>query len=420
MRQRAAQALSIAYPAGSSLRLQSAANETRETPADNPALTDDGKPSRVGLLAKVLQTIRKKPAHAGSLQSITRRAEASAKRIKKFGPRFEPLAASAQAKKSLLEQIQILDSVADNYRDWSRLFLDWQESEGLADTTLVEPLLLQLLDFLDVLFLVGASHADGKKVHAALNDLLPELKSSPHLQERVKKSLLGWSKRAPDLQRDPIVEEAVLCIIAEMLSRRKVLHAANCLLQYIFYLRPGEVDGLEVRQILPPVLHGGLGLQQWALLLSPQDRLNPGKTGERDESLVLDDPEWFWFGDVLRELIASRRPMESVWTFTSDEMVQEFQTSLKNLKMESLGVVRYMLRHAAASNDLLKQKRDRGSVKDRGRWTTDSSLRRYGKPARALRAAHSLPPGLLQYGTQIRSLLPKLFLEGLPVPAIPM
>ena len=300
------------------------------------------------------------------------------------------------------------------------LFLEWQKAEGLAHTVDIEPTMLQLLDFLDVLFLAGASHADGKKVHAALNDLIPKLKSVPYLQERIKRGLNGWHKRAPDMQRDPIVEEAVMAVIGEMLSRRKSLHAANCLLQYLFYLRPGEADSLEIRQILPPVSHGGPGLTQWGLLLSPQDKPKPGKTGERDESLMLDDQDWQWFGGVLRELIAHRSPTQAVWPFSSEEMVEEFQTSIKNLQMSHLGIVRYMLRHAAASHDLLTQKRDRSGVKDRGRWTTDSSLRRYGKPARALRAAHSLPAGVLEYGQKIRNLLPKIFLEGFAVPRPPM
>ena len=87
----------------------------------------------------------------------------SAQRIKKFETWFQPLAASTQDKKSLLEQIQLLDPVAHNYRDWSCLFLEWQRSEGLSQTVEIEQLMLQIFDFLDVLFLAGASHADGKK-----------------------------------------------------------------------------------------------------------------------------------------------------------------------------------------------------------------------------------------------------------------
>ena len=81
--------------------------------------------------------------------------------------------------------------------------------------------------------------------------------------------------------------------------------------------------------------------------------------------------------------------------------------------------MRYMIRHAGASNDLLKHKRPREEVKARGRWMTESSLNRYGKAAKALRAAHKLSPSLLQYGEKIRDQLELILMRQAPVPKPP-
>eukprot|EP00972_Heterocapsa_arctica_P038827 5721550-Heterocapsa_arctica.AAC.1 len=59
--------------------------------------------------------------------------------------------------------------------------------------------------------------------------------------------------------------------------------------------------------------------------------------------------------------------------------------SLFKAACDLLGLLRgtcmYQMRHGGASEDLLSHSRPQDDVKRRGRWSTDSSLRRYAKPA---------------------------------------
>ena len=61
----------------------------------------------------------------------------------------------------------------------------------------------------------------------------------------------------------------------------------------------------------------------------------------------------------------------------------------------------YALRHGGASTDVLLKRRDLQEVKSRGRWRTDSSVRRYNKHARILREVARLPDESRAYGEQI-------------------
>ena len=107
---------------------------------------------------------------------------------------------------------------------------------------------------------------------------------------------------------------------------------------------------------------------------------------------------------VLPGLLQSQQPPDNLWTFSPAQMVAEFQTSLEQFGVSHLGWVRYSLRHAGASNDLLSQRRTLEGIKMRGRWSTDASLKRYTKPAKALKGAHQVPTQ-----TSVRDQLPSLF-----------
>eukprot|EP00974_Lingulodinium_polyedra_P015541 1505344-Lingulodinium_polyedra.AAC.1 len=54
--------------------------------------------------------------------------------------------------------------------------------------------------------------------------------------------------------------------------------------------------------------------------------------------------------------------------------------------------VLYQLRHGGPSHDRLHDLRTRGAVKDRGRWASDSSLRRYEAHARVQQVMQKLTP----------------------------
>ena len=99
-------------------------------------------------------------------------------------------------------------------------------------------------------------------------------------------------------------------------------------------------------------------------------------------------------------------------------MLHVWQTCLATLGLEDRQIARYSLRHAGASNDVLKNLRPVEDIKARGRWKTDSSMRRYTRAARAQQFANQLPEPILTYGRQIREMLPGI-LNGTVAPIPP-
>ncbi|MFM7985194.1 MAG: hypothetical protein ACKPKO_38340, partial [Candidatus Fonsibacter sp.] len=99
--------------------------------------------------------------------------------------------------------------------------------------------LSHLLDFLDVMFLGGASHADGSKLLAACLDLLPALRGEVVGLERVKRALKGWANRAPAHSRFPPLEAACMAVIGDLLFRGLPVMGLAVLAQYLTYMRPG-------------------------------------------------------------------------------------------------------------------------------------------------------------------------------------
>ena len=80
----------------------------------------------------------------------------------------------------------------------------------------------------------------------------------------------------------------------------------------------------------------------------------------------------------------------------------------------------YGLRHGGASEDLLTKARTVLDVKTRGRWSSDSSLKRYGKQTRLLSELQKVPQEVLHYGEQMARLPPSIFLHSHPAPAPPV
>ena len=73
----------------------------------------------------------------------------------------------------------------------------------------------------------------------------------------------------------------------------------------------------------------------------------------------------------------------------------------------------YLLRHGGASDDFLKRRRGIQDLYRRGRWGTDSAVKRYEKSARALQAATRVSPVLRRYAGWVESGLGKRLLGKL-------
>jgi hypothetical protein len=152
--------------------------------------------------------------------------------------------------------------------------------------------------------------------------------------------------------------------------------AAFILLMVTAYLRPGECLALTPRSFVKPRTLG----QPWCLLLHPESGGRPSKTGDFDESLLLDarwarwmDPLWAALAAGPADAVAS-----SVWPFSYLDYSKSFKKAADSLKVT---LVPYQGRHSGPSIDRYDHVRSAAEVQKRGRWKSLRSVARYEKAA---------------------------------------
>jgi hypothetical protein len=209
-----------------------------------------------------------------------------------------------------------------------------------------------------------------------------------------------------------------MAIIGTLLYYNKTFSAVKTLLCFLTYCRPGEIDTLKIGQLISPNKQN-LETQLWGLILGPYSSDNPTKSNEREESVLFDTPGYGWVASLLLALTRDRAPDLDVFPVTAADTARDWQMAVETLQLHSLDLNRYSLRHAGASHDLLHKVRDLGAVKARGRWKTDSSMRRYTKAAKAMDLANRFPPAVLEYGNTVDSLLEEIFSGRSPAPKPP-
>ena len=94
-------------------------------------------------------------------------------------------------------------------------------------------------------------------------------------------------------------------------------------------------------------------------------------------------------GPLLLQLAQSKSANENLFAFEADDIVKVFAEACQILKLP-IDTVLYQCRHGGASHDLLHSRREFQVIKQRGRWATDTSIRRYAKQGRVQRLVGSI------------------------------
>lgn len=308
---------------------------------------------------------------------------AQAGRLKPGTAELQPRADPAQL--SLLEENAVGPEGQKDYEKRVETILKYADTNSRqADTN--EDLTQLMLDKWDDDYIKGMTVDDGKKDLAALEHHIPELTS---MVERLRRSLKGWGKKAPGGTRDPISEASVATLCNEAILQDEALKALCFWLQYRTYLRPGEILGLFVRDLLAP--NPRLGSHFWDVVTGALEGGKPTKTGQWDISVPLDMKDE-WLDDYLRALIDGRDPNEPLWNFNLMEYELCIKKAAVSSGQEALNIVPYTLRHSGATVDLAMRRRTEIDVMRRGRWQSQTSLARYGKPGVLHKSLSKLSP----------------------------
>ena len=259
-------------------------------------------------------------------------------------------------------------------------------------------------------FDAGSPSYVGSRVLAAILHFWPRLgKEIAAALPQSARALRGWQKLRPPVARRPLPYMAVIAIVVRLLASHHMEAALAVWIAFRCYLRPREASALQRSQLLPPVTGSGAALESWAINLHPTHLGKASKNGYWDESLPLDggdsDP---WLLPLLSLLRGSGSDVP-LWTMTHQQYVRAFKEACRDMKLDHLDACLYGLRHAGASHDWLARRRALPAIKLRGRWTSDSSLRRYQKGALAQQELSRMNPAVVRMAQQAEPSLGTLF-----------
>ena len=117
-------------------------------------------------------------------------------------------------------------------------------------------------------------------------------------------------------------------------------------------------------------------MRRGTIHLNPLSLGKRSKTGELDESVMIQRP---WLARCVAQWAASRRQQEPLFAIDLATMRGHFLQAAAAAGMRGMKPVLYMGRHSGASLMILEKAGTLVEVKQRGRWRSDASIRRYEK-----------------------------------------
>ncbi|CAK0804545.1 unnamed protein product, partial [Prorocentrum cordatum] len=307
---------------------------------------------------------------------------------------------------SVLESAAVSDTTMANYWGAAKKFEEWCRWTSQTFTTAAEVDVILVTYFVN-LFLDGFDSATGRVLLASLKHYLPSILVGRAPCPRAARALTGWRKLVPPQMRLPLPRAAMASIVGVLISWKLFGMAVFIRLMFDTYLRPSEAYRLTAGSVIRPRPDAARGYGHWALIVNDACLDRPGKTGEMDESVIVDNPT-LW--PLLDALVLGKKTSDGLWTFAPDEVRSMFRRAAAALGLEA-EMTLYSFRHGGASDDLLSLRRTRKEVKDRGRWRTDQSLLRYAKRARMQQRIATLGQNLIDFGHAVDSQMNDLILQ---------
>ena len=204
-------------------------------------------------------------------------------------------------------------------------------------------------------------------------------------------SFRGWAVLQPGYSRPPTPEPVMMVLALELAERGMVLEGMAVALAFYAYLRPGELLRLRGFQLVLPLDWSPQTGHWLTILVDPVELGRPGKTGEFDHSVSLDQPCHQWLARLLALHRACLGARDLVWPFSQDELRDRYRAVGEALLGKVHAPVLYQLRHGGASQDAFCQVRPLGAIQQRGNWKAPSSVRRYEKHGRVNAELRRLP-----------------------------
>ena len=248
------------------------------------------------------------------------------------------------------------------------------------------------MEYYDELFLSGAQADAADKVAAAWRDrFVAYSRHGDAVLPREVRARQGFHRAAPGCSRAPLALSITTGIAMGLIHDGFREMALAVLLSFSAYLRPGECRDLRCEDVLGPVGPASSALGHTSIVIAPESRGAASKTQTFDDTIILDSSDLPGLGALVLALARSRRPSAHLFEFNHAAFRERFESLAKGL-IPTADLVLYQLRHGGASHDLLFKRRELQSIKMRGRWRADQSLRRYAKQGRVQSLVAQLSP----------------------------
>ena len=163
------------------------------------------------------------------------------------------------------------------------------------------------------------------------------------------------------------------------------------------YLRPFELVNLRTCDLALGRSSAKGPISQTKITVGPSELGVPTKVGAFDDCISVSSAAFPWLTTAMEDLKASRKNEPMLWTFEMETLRRVFSAAVFALALPP-DTCLYQLRHGGASHDLATSARSFEEVRSRGRWMTDSSVRRYSKVGILQRYVSTLPAAALEYG----------------------
>ena len=230
-------------------------------------------------------------------------------------------------------------------------------------------------------------------------------------------ALRGWRLKAPGRTRLPLPWE-VVCLSALQLVRTGMFTTAlYVMLCFSAYLRPSEPFSISGKQIVGPV--PGTRHKYWSVILHPWEDGRVSKTLQVDETVLIDLDEYQFIANALRFLKSVTPDAEYAFQFSQTQARDRFQKACQAWKLDVLEPELYQLRHSGPSHDKATLLRTLAEIKDRGRWGSDITVKRYKKEGRVAQQLHKLPPSTRVAAMAAPTQLAEAFWQPLTAPFPP-
>ncbi|CAK0833363.1 unnamed protein product, partial [Prorocentrum cordatum] len=249
----------------------------------------------------------------------------------------------------------ITSTSLERYGTAVRAFFDWAtRSDDLrqAPESVIDQ---KMCKYFDVLMSDARHAAEGRYTLWGYLTFFPrsDIAKSARLS-MAREAMKGWVRRFPGSSRHPWPLSVFYLFMSVFLRDKHTEAAVALAIQLDAYLRPSEICELRWCSVVQPSkLSSSLSKNKWAVVIGNSDLGETTKTGESDDTVVLDSVGREWVGSVL-EMWARRHKSDT----SSDQLVFPHLSLAKYVAWESRCEL-IVLRPVTLAADTLERKRQK-------------------------------------------------------------